>query len=61
MVDSRLAGLLASQANTRTGLPDRRAKRGTHTPTDDAYEADQVLEEELVALLDEVLQWFNET
>ncbi len=52
--------LQAKQARERAYL-DRRAKRGTHTPTDEAYEADQVLEEDLVALLDEVLQWFNET
>ena len=35
---------------------DRRAARGTHTPTDEAYEADQGLEFELVALLDDMLQ-----
>ncbi len=52
--------LQAKQTRERAYL-DRRAKRGTHTPTDEAYEADQVLEEELVALLEEVLQWFNET
>ncbi len=52
--------LQAKQARERAYL-DRRAARGTHTPTDEAYEADQVLEEELVALLEEVLQWFNET
>ena len=33
---------------------DRRAARGTHTPTDDAYEQDQVLEVDLIALLDEM-------
>ena len=33
---------------------DRRASRGTHTPTDEAYEADQVLEAELLAILDEL-------
>ncbi len=33
---------------------DRRAARGTHTPTDEAYEADQVLEAELLAILDEL-------
>ena len=33
---------------------DRRAARRTHTPTDDAYEADQVLEADLIALLDEM-------
>ncbi len=52
--------LQAKQARERSYL-DRRAKRGVHTSTDDAYEADQVLEEDLLALLEEVLQWFNET
>ncbi len=33
---------------------------GVHTPIDDASEADQVLEEDLFALLEEVLPWFNE-
>jgi hypothetical protein len=33
---------------------DRRTARGTHTPTDEAYEADQVLEAELLAILDEL-------
>jgi hypothetical protein len=33
---------------------DRRAARNTHTPTDDAYEQDQVLEADLIALLDEM-------
>ena len=32
----------------------RRAARGTYTPTDDAYEADQALEAELLAFLDEI-------
>ncbi len=30
---------------------DRRAGQGTHTPTDEAYEQDQVLEAEILALL----------
>jgi len=30
---------------------DRRATRGRHTPTDDAYEADQVLEQDMLQLL----------
>ena len=34
----------------------RRAARGTHTPTDEAYEQDQALENELLALLDELEQ-----
>jgi hypothetical protein len=33
---------------------DRRAARGTYTPTDDAYEADQELLADLLALLDEM-------
>jgi hypothetical protein len=33
---------------------DRRISRGTHTPTDDAYEADQDLLADLIALLDEM-------
>jgi hypothetical protein len=39
---------------------DRRAARHTHTPTDDAYEADQLLEADLVALLDELEQAVGE-
>lgn len=34
----------------------RRAARGIRTPTDEAYEADQVLEADLLALLDEMEQ-----
>jgi hypothetical protein len=34
----------------------RRAARGTHTPTDDAYAEDQRLEAELIDLLNEVAQ-----
>lgn len=33
---------------------DRRAARGTYTPTDEAYEQDQLLEADLLALLDEM-------
>ena len=35
---------------------DRRAARGVFTPTDEAYEADQMLEADLVALLEEFEQ-----
>jgi hypothetical protein len=35
---------------------DRRAARRTHTPTDDAYEHDQLLEADLLALLDEMAE-----
>ncbi len=34
---------------------DRRAARGTHTPTDDAYEDDQGLEQELLSLIETLL------
>jgi hypothetical protein len=43
--------LLSKMQRERAYL-DRRAKRGVQTPTDDAYEADQLLEAELLALLD---------
>jgi hypothetical protein len=33
---------------------DRRAARGTYTPTDEAYEGDQLLEADVLALLDEM-------
>jgi hypothetical protein len=33
---------------------DRRMNRGVHTPTDEAYEQDQQLEAELLAMLDEI-------
>ncbi len=33
---------------------DRRAARGTSTPTDEAYERDQLLEADVLALLDEM-------
>jgi hypothetical protein len=46
--------LVAKQQRERAYL-DRRAAHGTHTPTDDAYEEDQRLEDELLALLDELL------
>jgi hypothetical protein len=39
---------------------DRRAARGTRTPTDEAYEADQVLESELVVILNDLLQGLRE-
>jgi len=41
------------QARERAYL-DRRAHRGTHTPTDDVYEQDQQLEDDLLAMLDEL-------
>ena len=47
------AALQKKLARERAYL-DRRAARGTHTPTDDAYEQDQRLEADLIALLDEM-------
>lgn len=38
----------------------RRARRGVHTPTDAAYEADQELEADLLLLLDEMTQRLEE-
>lgn len=50
-IGTRRAQLLKKQARERAYL-DRRAARGTHTPTDDAYEADAILEAELLEALD---------
>jgi len=47
------AALQQKMQRERTYL-DRRAARNTHTPTDDAYEQDQRLEADLLALLDEM-------
>ena len=47
--------LQAKQQRERAYL-DRRAKRGVCTPTDEEYEADQVLETDLIAMLDEMEQ-----
>ena len=50
-IGARRAQLLKKQARERAYL-DRRAARGAHTPTDDAYEADAILESELLEALD---------
>jgi hypothetical protein len=47
--------LQQKMARERANL-DRRAARGMSTPTDQAYEADQLLEADLLALLDEFEQ-----
>jgi hypothetical protein len=47
------AALHKKMARERNYL-DRRALRGTHTPTDEAYEADQNLLADLIALFDEM-------
>jgi hypothetical protein len=44
------ARLRKKQARERAYL-DRRKSRGTHTPTDDAYEEDQELENDLLEVL----------
>jgi len=50
---------LSSKQQRERRYLDRRADRGTHTPTDDAYEQDQVLESELLALLDGLIEQFQ--
>ena len=47
--------LKRKQARERAYL-DRRAARGTHTPTDEAYEQDQILEDELLKVLEMMKQ-----
>ncbi len=47
------AALERKKARERAYL-DRRASRGTHTPTDEAYEADQELEADLLDMLNEL-------
>ncbi len=49
------AALKQKMARERAYL-ERRAGRLVHTPTDKAYEADQVLEADLLAFLDEMEQ-----
>lgn len=49
------AALQQKMARERAYL-DRRAARGTYTPTDEAYAADQLLEADLLAMLDEFEQ-----
>jgi hypothetical protein len=49
------AALQQKMARERAYL-ERRAGRLVHTPTDEAYEADQVLEADLLAFLDEIEQ-----
>jgi hypothetical protein len=49
-----LKSRLAQKMRRERDYLDRRAARGTHTPTDDAYEADQVLEAEIMGLLETI-------
>lgn len=50
-ISTRRMQLLKKQARERAYL-DRRAARGAHTPTDEVYEADAILETELLEALD---------
>jgi hypothetical protein len=52
-IRSTRAALQKKQQRERTYL-NRRAARGTYTPTDEAYEQDQLLEADLLAMLDEM-------
>ncbi len=45
--------LKKKQARERAYL-DRRKARGVHTPTDDTYESDQQLEDDLLAILEQL-------
>ena len=49
------AALSRKMARERAYL-DRRARRGARTPTDDAYETDQALEADILALFDEMIE-----
>lgn len=51
-IGSTRAALQKKMARERAYL-DRRAARGTCTPTDEAFEADQLLEADLLAMLNE--------
>jgi hypothetical protein len=51
-IQATRAALVQKMQRERAYL-DRRAARGIHTPTDDAYEHDQRLEADLLALLGE--------
>ncbi len=58
-IEGLRARLLAKKARERAYL-DRRASRGTYTPTDDAYEADQILEEEILLVLEDLANGLRE-
>jgi len=51
-IGSTRAALQKKMARERAYL-DRRARRGTHTPTDEAYKTDQLLEAYLLEMLNE--------
>jgi hypothetical protein len=52
-IGSTRTALERKKARERAYL-DRRANRGTRTPTDEAYEADQALESDLLDMLNEL-------
>ncbi len=54
-IQATQAALQQKMARERAYL-ERRFARGVRTPTDEAYEADQVLEADLLAFLDEMEQ-----
>lgn len=54
-IESMLDRLVKKQAREKAYL-DRRKARKVHTPTDEAYEGDQVLEDELIGLLKKLLE-----
>ncbi len=45
---------LQSKQRRERAYLDRRSRRGVFTPTDEAYEADQALETDLLEMLDEM-------
>lgn len=51
---------LQEQYQRTQGYLDHRAARGIHTPTDDDLERDQLLASDLLLLLDELEQTFQE-
>ncbi len=50
---------LAAKKQRERDYLDRRASRGTHTPTDDVYENDQILEDEILSILEELIEFVN--
>ena len=58
-IQERRAALQRKMQRERAYL-DRRARRGVWTPTDEAYEADQQLEADVIALLAEMEQHLRE-
>lgn len=53
---TQLSDRLRAKKQREQSYLDRRAARGTHTPTDEAYAQDQILEDELLTLLGSLIQ-----